>query len=122
MLNSGLHGTWHLRHAGIANSKLQAVFERYHIPNFEGRVKSILVIRIRKNKVVLKSERVEGNNPNKPKPQTHRETNEKRPQLIVFATATKEKAVVCTGVAGSAEGKAGAAVPLQAAPVPALCL
>lgn len=32
----------------------------------------------------------------------------------MVAIATKAKAVVCIGVAGSAEGKAGAAVPLQA--------
>lgn len=63
---------------------------------------------------------MEGNHPNKARLQTRRETHKKRSQLIVAAIATKAKAVVCTGVAGSAEGKAGAA--RQAALVPALCL
>lgn len=63
---------------------------------------------------------MEGNHPNKARLQTRRETHKKRSQLIVAAIATKAKAVVCTGVAGSAEGKAGAAC--QAALVSALCL
>lgn len=71
---------------------------------------------------------MEGNYQKRPKPQTRRETQKKKSQLIVGAIATKEKAVVCTAVVGSAEAKAGPAVPLQcggacqAALVPALCL
>lgn len=78
-------------------------------------------------RVALKNGRVEGKNSNKTKAQIRRESHKKRSQLIVVAIATKEKDVACTGVAGSAEGMAGAAVPLQAggacqaALVPALC-
>lgn len=105
------------------------MLERCHIPNFGGRIKPILVIRIRKHKGCTEEWQGGGELPKQNQAaNTQRNSQKKKSPLIVGAIATKEKAVVCTGLAGSAEGKAGAAVPLQAggacqaALVPALCL